>query len=79
MAFSLFVALRTVLPDLVWPVFANAVRFADAFGLDYGAMDLVRDDRGVPYLVDVNLTPSRGTDVEREFRDHLRAGLRDRA
>lgn len=48
-----------------------------ASGLDYGAVDLVQDDDGVPYVVDVNLTPYWG-DVggeDSKMLEHLRAGL----
>jgi hypothetical protein len=63
------------LPPAAWRAFRNAVRFADAFGLDYGAIDIVRDDRAVPYVIDVNPTPWAGAALQPEFRDYLRGGF----
>lgn len=68
-------SLRVVLPTPISWVFANAVKFANALGLDYGAVDLVCDDRGTSYVVDVNPTPSRGGEVSSEFCSHLQSGL----
>jgi len=36
--------------------------FAEAFALDYGALDLIADDAGRYYIIDVNSTPWRGTE-----------------
>jgi hypothetical protein len=36
--------------------------FAEAFSLDYGALDLVADDAGRYYVIDANSTPWRGTE-----------------
>jgi len=38
--------------------------FAEAFLLDYGALDLVADDAGRYYVIDANSTPWRGTESE---------------
>ncbi len=35
----------------------TAARFIDAFGIDYGALDVMLDDHGVFYVVDANPTP----------------------
>ena len=63
------------LPARVWRAFQNAVRFMRAFGLDYGAVDMVRDDRQVPYIIDVNPTPWAGAALQREIREYLRGGF----
>ncbi|WP_164013460.1 hypothetical protein [Pyxidicoccus trucidator] len=53
-----------------------ALAVAEAAGLDYGSIDLVRDDAGIPYVVDINLTPYWGRpDGDVRMVDHLRHGL----
>jgi hypothetical protein len=63
------------LPPSIWAAFRNTIRFVDAFGLDYGALDLVFDDDDLPYIVDVNPTPWGGRGMQAEIVAHLRAGL----
>jgi hypothetical protein len=56
--------------------FMSAVVCSEAYGLDYGCIDLVVDERGVPFVVDVNATPHWGTtDGPDEMLRHLRRGL----
>lgn len=64
-----------VMPELVVAVLQSAVRFADGFQLDYGALDFVCDDDDVPYIVDVNPTPWWGRDRQPGVLEHLRGGL----
>jgi hypothetical protein len=47
--------------------------FAEAFSLDYGALDLVADDAGRYYVIDANSTPWRGTESSERFA-FLQAG-----
>jgi len=54
---------RGEMPDgLPRALLASAYDFADAFSLDFGALDFVADDTGVYYLIDVNATPWRATE-----------------
>lgn len=53
--------------------FEQVVRFADAFGLDYGAVDQVVDENGRSFVIDVNPTPCWGTGDIQALREHLRA------
>jgi len=53
-------------------VFAAAVVFSDAFGLDFGSIDLVVDDDDAVYVVDVNVTPYwGGRAVLDSYLEHL--------
>lgn len=54
-------------------VFKSATLFANAFGLDFGSLDLVVDDDKQAYVVDVNPTPywSRKAAVAESFIKHL--------
>jgi hypothetical protein len=49
--------------------------FARTFGLDYGAIDIMRDDLGRFFVIDVNKTPYWGADLENEITLHLRSWL----
>ena len=51
----------------------SAATFARTFGLDYGAIDVLRDDQGWYYVIDVNKTPYWGADVENAITTHLRS------
>ncbi len=42
----------------------TAYRFAEGFGLEYGALDIIADDEGNYYVVDANTTPGMGYAVE---------------
>jgi len=52
--------------------------FARAFGLGYGAIDIMRDDLGRFFVIDVNKTPYWGADIENEIIIHLRSWLATR-
>lgn len=57
-------------------VFCAAVVYAETLGLDYGSIDFVVDDGGVPYVIDVNLTPYWGSSQgDGDMLRHLRQGL----
>lgn len=56
-------------PDLLDTVRA----FVAGFRLDYGALDLVEDDEGRAYVVDVNDTPYWGDEVQPGVLEHLAA------
>jgi glutathione synthase/RimK-type ligase-like ATP-grasp enzyme len=49
--------------------------FQKALRLDYGAIDLVMDDSGHVYIVDVNPTPFWGTENQPEVTAHLSEAL----
>jgi hypothetical protein len=53
----------------------SAATFARTFGLDYGAIDVLRDDQGHYYVIDVNKTPYWGADIENAITTHLRSWL----
>jgi hypothetical protein len=54
----------------------SALAFATFCGLDFGAIDLVFDGAGLPYIVDLNLTPYWGSDGgDDKLLAHLRKGL----
>lgn len=48
-------------PGLPPALLRTVYDFAEAFSLDYGALDLIADDAGRYYVIDVNSTPWRGT------------------
>jgi hypothetical protein len=52
----------------------SAVRFADAIGLDYGAIDIVFDE-SLSYIVDVNPTPQWGPFLDPVTKAHLIKGM----
>lgn len=57
-------------------VFCAAVVYAETLGLDYGSIDFVVDDGGVPYVIDVNPTPYWGSSPgDGEMLRHLRQGF----
>ncbi len=57
-------------------VFCAAVVYAETLGLDYGSIDFVVDDGGVPYVIDVNLTPYWGSSPgDGDMLRHLRQGF----
>jgi hypothetical protein len=49
----------------------DLVLFIREFGLDFGTVDLVEDDQGRPYIIDVNTTPGYNYPVP-GVADHLR-------
>jgi hypothetical protein len=48
-------------------------RFVASFGLEFGALDVLEDDDGRFYIVDVNSTPYWGSDWQEGFMEFLRA------
>lgn len=70
---------ETVVSSLETPaaeVFCAAVVYAETLGLDFGSIDFVVDDGGVPYVIDVNLTPYWGsTPGDGDMLRHLRQGF----
>jgi hypothetical protein len=49
-------------PGLPPALLRTAYDFAEAFSLDYGALDLIADEAGRYYVIDANSTPWRGTE-----------------
>jgi hypothetical protein len=73
-------AVESPVETLVWQpafdAFLSAVACAELLSLDYGTIDLVVDDRGIPYVVDVNTTPFWGIpEGPDDMLRHLRMGL----
>lgn len=64
-----------ILPSSASTALRNGVRFADAFGLHFGAIDVVCDHHGTSYVVDVNPTPWWGNDEQPGLLEHLRRGF----
>jgi hypothetical protein len=57
--------------------FQSAVVYAERCGVDYGSLDLVADDAGIPFIVDLNTTPYWGAPPGAEaMLGHLRQGLK---
>ncbi len=66
------VAMPAYLPALL----AAAWQVTQDSGLDVGALDIVVSDAGLPYVVDLNVTPFHGIlRQEQAMNQHLRAGL----
>jgi hypothetical protein len=63
------------LPGPMRTAFRTAMSFARGAGLDFGALDLVLDDGGQAFVVDVNPTPYWGSEIHEELLDHLREGF----
>ncbi len=64
-----------------WPLHvAGAVlRVSAAFGLDFGTIDLVEDDAGQCYVIDVNTSPYMGTTTHGRMLEFLAAGVARRS
>jgi hypothetical protein len=54
---------------------ATGLAFSESFRLDFGAIDLVRDDGENVYVVDVNATPWWGSDEQPGILEHLSKGF----
>lgn len=52
-------------------VLRQAVPFIRSIGLDFGTLDVLSDDRGRCYVVDVNPTPYWGDEVHDDILEHL--------
>ncbi|MDA0644986.1 hypothetical protein [Nonomuraea ferruginea] len=63
------------LPADVGAVAAMSARVSDAARVEYGAFDVVSDDHGGLYLIDVNTTPSWGDGGHPDLLAYLGAGL----
>ncbi len=61
-------------PELPDALLQTAYRFAEAFQLEYGSLDLMSDDTGCHYVIDANTTPYCSTASERRIT-FLRAGF----
>jgi hypothetical protein len=62
-------------PGAIAHIVHDALRVADAMEMAYGALDVVISDEQVPYVIDVNPTPTWEKDETSEIIDHLAAGL----
>ena len=68
--------LREPVMDWVAPsLLRTLLTFLEGFGLAFGALDLVEDDGGQAFIIDVNPTPYWGTEVYGELLDFLAPGL----
>ncbi|MEQ8354641.1 MAG: hypothetical protein RH942_03815 [Kiloniellaceae bacterium] len=62
--------------DLTRRIMVDVASFCKAFGLEMGAVDVLTDDKNVPYIIDANSTAWGGENCDRPgFLDHLRSGL----
>jgi len=57
-------------PDLV-PAVNAVLRFANVTGMDFGCLDLMKDDSSRFYVVDMNTTASWGRETEVRVIEHL--------
>lgn len=63
--------------DTARRIMIDLARFCGAFGLDFGAIDVLIDDDGIPYISDVNPTPWGGPNLQRPgLVAHLTEGFR---
>lgn len=64
------------LPEDLRRIFCACVKVAGALQLDFGTLDVIVDDDGAVYVVDVNPTPWWGKGLANmEFFEHLREGV----
>ncbi|WP_433364829.1 hypothetical protein [Streptosporangium sp. CA-115845] len=63
------------LPADIGGVAAMSARVADAAQVEYGAFDVVGDDHGGLYLIDINTTPSWGNGGHPDLLAYLGSGL----
>jgi hypothetical protein len=64
-------------PELPASLLPDSVRLIRHLGIDFGALDVVQDNRGQCYIVDLNTT-SYGRALSPEAAEHLRGGLLSR-
>jgi len=62
------ISAATSLPAGLSSVLARVIR---GMSLDYGAIDLVEDDAGVCYVIDVNTTPYWGDEIQPDLTEFL--------
>lgn len=60
--------------DIGGAVGEAVARFADVMSVEFGAIDVVVDDRGSPYIIDVNTTPAYTYPIP-GLAEYLRDGL----
>jgi len=53
----------------------NASTLLEAMGLQFGAIDIVMDDKGRAYIIDVNPTPGWGTEKQDQILSFLSMGV----
>lgn len=53
-------------------ILQQVLPFLEGFQLDYGAIDVVEDETGTPYIIDVNTTPGWGEAYQPGLFEHLR-------
>jgi hypothetical protein len=56
---------------------ATVCRFVEQTPVEFGCIDLVHDDAGRYYVVDLNTTPSGGEGADPELNEYLRLGITD--
>jgi len=63
------------LPEALKRLMRNCELLRHAMGLDFGTMDVMMDDAGTAYIVDVNATPAWGDESQPHIIEHLRRGF----
>ena len=66
---------QDAIPHAAAIVLEQVVKFTKAVGVDYCAIDVVVDDEGRPYIVDLNTTPHWGDGGHPELLTFLRHGI----
>jgi hypothetical protein len=61
-------------PEVPRGLFRTLLTFLAAFSLDFGALDLVMDDAGQAFVIDVNPTPYWGREIYADLLGSLREG-----
>jgi hypothetical protein len=56
---------------------ATVCRFVEETPVEFGCIDIVHDDLGRYYIVDLNPTPSGGVGMDHELNEYLRLGITD--
>jgi hypothetical protein len=54
---------------------STVCRFVERTPVEFGSIDLVHDDDGHYYVIDLNTTPSGGEGADPELNEHLRLGI----
>jgi len=70
------VSMKDINHEIDQKVLDTGLSFASSFNIDYGALDILRDDHGSVYIIDVNPTPSWGFDKDSQFLRFLRGDLK---
>jgi hypothetical protein len=62
------------IPDDLRQATIDFVQFTRYAGMQYGCLDILRDTTGLFYVIDMNTTPTWGSETEVRIIAHLSAG-----